>query len=289
MKIVLSRKGFDSGTGKVASPIFPSGEICSLPIPEGRPDKRSTTYGEIMVRGRNLGEVVADLSRSRLTPGDAAHLDPDLISGSLPRQAGWRPLFGQAGAAESHLRRSGVGEGDVFVFYGWFRQVELGATGRYRYVPGAPDLHVIFGWLQIERRISLSDAEQIPPWARYHPHCMRRPHSKVDSLYVSTRQLQLPGLEARKSGAGVFERFHPDLCLTAPGMRRSAWRLPGWFHPAGKRSTLSYHSNPARWKIAEPHVLLDTVGRGQEFVLDCDEYPEALEWLLRLLDLSAWC
>ena len=90
MKIVLSRKGFDSGTGKVPSPIFPSGEMCALPIPEGRPDKRSALYGEITVGGRNLGEVVADLTRGRLTPGESTHLDPDLIAGSVRRQPGWR-------------------------------------------------------------------------------------------------------------------------------------------------------------------------------------------------------
>jgi hypothetical protein len=295
MKIILSRKGFDSAAGKVASPIFPSGEMCSLPIPEGGPDKRSTLYGQITVGGRNLGEVVAGLTRGRLTPGDAAHLDPDLNCDSIPRQANWRPLFGQAGASESHLRRSGVGEGDVFVFYGWFRQVEfvgapLAAPGGYRYVRGAPDLHVIFGWLQVERRISLDDAKQIPSWARYHPHCIRRPYSKVDSLYISTRRLRLPGaghpLGDDKRGAGVFGRFHPALCLTAAGMSRSTWRLPGWFHPAGKTSALSYHSNPARWTMEEHYVLLDSVGRGQEFVLDCEEYPEALDWLCGLLRLS---
>ncbi|HEX6606573.1 MAG TPA: hypothetical protein VF276_06620, partial [Chloroflexia bacterium] len=34
MKIILSRKGFDSSIGKVPSPIFPSGELRSLPIPD---------------------------------------------------------------------------------------------------------------------------------------------------------------------------------------------------------------------------------------------------------------
>src|SRR5438552_9286891 len=98
MKIILSRKGFDSAAGKVASPIFPPGEMCSLPIPEGRRDKRSRTYGDVTAGGRNLGEVVADLTRGKLTPGGAAHLGPDLISGSVCRQAHWRPVSGRASA-----------------------------------------------------------------------------------------------------------------------------------------------------------------------------------------------
>jgi hypothetical protein len=283
MKIILSRKGFDAGTGKVASPIFPSGEMCSLPIPESRPDKRSKLYGEVAAGGRNLGDLVADLTRGRVTGGDAVHLDPDLSFASIPRQAGWWPIFGQAGAAESHLRMNGVGDGDVFVFYGWFRQVER-IGGSYRYVQGAPDLHVIFGWLQIERRISLADvANEIPTWALYHPHCVGGRYGKVDSLYISTGRLLLPGANIDRPGAGVFERFDPALCLTALGMSRSTWRLPGWFHPEGKRSAMSYHGNPARWSREGDHVLLKNVGRGQEFVLDSEHYPQALGWLRELL------
>jgi Nucleotide modification associated domain 3 len=283
MKIILSRKGFDSATGKVASPIFPSGEICSLPIPERSLDHPSRTYGEITAGAQNLGNLVCDLTRGKIAAGHPAHLDPDLNLAGIPRHPDWRPLFGQAGAAESHLRGSGVKEGDVFVFYGWFRRVEQ-AGGRYRYVQGAPDLHVIFGWLQIERRICLEhDAREIPPWALYHPHCARKRYSKVDSLYISTPRLQLPGVNITVPGAGVFERFDPALLLTAPGMSRSTWLLPGWFHPAGKRSTLSYHGSPARWTQKEDHLLLNTVGRGQEFVLDCEEYPQALDWLRELV------
>jgi hypothetical protein len=282
MKVILSRKGFDSGTGKVASPIFPSGEMCSLPIPEGRPDKRSRLYGEIMAESRNLGDLVAGLTRGKITHDDAAHLDPDLSFAGIPRQAGWRPVFGQAGTAESHLRGNGVGQGDLFVYYGWFRQAEC-VGGSYRYVQGAPDLHVIFGWLQVERRISLTeDAREIPPWALYHPHCLGARYSKVDSLYISTERLRLAGTDIDRPGAGVFERFDPARCLTAVGKSRSTWRLPGWFHPAGKNSALSYHGSPARWKREGDHVLLNNVGRGQEFVLDCEQYPQALDWLREL-------
>src|SRR5690349_16868847 len=141
MKIILSRKGFDSGTGKVASPILPSGETCSLPIPESKPDKRSRLYGEITAGASHLGDIVVGLTGGKIGWDDPVHLDPDLSFESIPRLAGWRPVFGQSGAAESHLRRMGVGEGDVFVFYGWFRQVEC-IGGRYRYMRGARDLHV---------------------------------------------------------------------------------------------------------------------------------------------------
>lgn len=285
MKIILSRKGFDSSLGKVPSPIFPSGELCSLPIPESVSNGDSTRYEEIKAGKRSLGSIVNDLTRGRIKGHASAHLDPDLNSSSLSRLPGWKPLFGQAGAAESHLQNKGVKEGDVFVFYGWFRQVEQ-VAGIYRYVKDAPDLHLIFGWQQIERRISVDNRQEIPSWALDHPHCKRTKYSKFDSIYISSDQVKLPGVVTNKPGAGVFQKFDPALCLTAPGMLRSTWRLPPWFYPHEGKSALSYHTSLSRWQLVEDHVLLNSVGRGQEFVLDCQEYPEALSWLTGMLRLQ---
>ena len=116
MKIVLSRKGFDSGTGQVASPILPSGELCSLPIPEPMPCSRSKRYTEIMMGNHSLGAVVSDLTRGKIKPDTAAHLDPDLSFGSIPRLENWKPLFGQAGAAERHLHAPGRERRRCFCF-----------------------------------------------------------------------------------------------------------------------------------------------------------------------------
>src|SRR5213082_135020 len=200
MKIILSRKGFDSSLGKVPSPIFPSSELCSLPIPESN-SNNSTRYEEIKLGERSLGAIVNDLTQGKIKGDARAHLDPDLNSGSIPRQENWKPVFGQAGAAESHLQNKGVKEGDVFVFYGWFRQVEL-VSGIYRYVSNAPDLHVIFGWLQVEQRLSVDSFSEIPAWAHDHPHYKARKYSRLDSMYISTSHLHLPRTEIHKPGAG---------------------------------------------------------------------------------------
>ena len=291
MKIILSRKGFDSSAGRVASPIFPSGEMCSLPIPEpaSTATNQSKRYAEISFGNCSLGTVVDDLTQGKITGDRMAHLDPDLSYDSIDRQANWKPVFGQSGAAERHLQNCNVQEGDVFVFYGWFRQIEQ-CAGRYRYVKGAPDLHVIFGWLQIERRIAVDKRSEIPAWALYHPHCnpkrTRTKYSDLDSIYIATGDLKLPNIAINKPGAGVFHRFDPALCLTAPGRSRSWWQLPGWFYPGAEKAGLSYHSDVSRWTQGESHVLLHSAGRGQEFVFDCQEYPEALAWLSDLLCLS---
>src|ERR1700686_724387 len=108
MKIIFSRKGFDSGTGKVASPILPSGKLCSLPIPETLACANPLRYQDILFDGQSLGMLVHDLTRGKISPGTPAHLDPDLNSASVPRLPDWKPIFGQAGAAESHLQHQNI-------------------------------------------------------------------------------------------------------------------------------------------------------------------------------------
>ena len=48
MKIILSRKGFDSGNGGQPSPILPDGTLLSMPIPSNDSDN---TYSTIMWNG----------------------------------------------------------------------------------------------------------------------------------------------------------------------------------------------------------------------------------------------
>jgi len=145
MRLVFSRKGFDSSAGRVPSPILPDGTLYSLPIPDPYSQIR---FGDIRAKGVPIANLVPDLTRGRINAGNRVHLDPDLRHDALRRPTGWRPLFGQANSAQSHLKNQGVTCGDLFLFFGWFRRVTQD-LGRWRYVPDAPDLHVLFGWLQI--------------------------------------------------------------------------------------------------------------------------------------------
>jgi hypothetical protein len=283
MKIILSRKGFDSSAGKHPSPIFTDGTMISLPIP----DKASKiAYADIAGnRLASVGQLVRDLASIPQT--HRAHLDPDVSAHSIPRAEGWRPLFGQVGAAEKHLQNHGVDSGDLFLFFGWFRNVEK-SGGYWRYVRSSRPVHVTFGWLQVDERVPVSDWPKGASWALQHPHFQREPDA-TNALYVGAKQVTLPGLPNNSiPGAGIFNRFTPVLQLAKPGGgNRSVWQLPNWFHPNGRRSTLSYHDSPARWRTTEGGVELNSVARGQEFVLDCANYPEAIGWLAQLLALRA--
>lgn len=283
MKIILSRKGFDSGTGGKPSPILPDGSMVSLPIPD---DYSKVEYRDLNLHNVNLGQMVSDLTHQNITGNWKAHLDPDLTYNQYPRQAGWTPLFGQAGAAQTHLIQSGVGPGDLFLFFGWFRAAEK-IKGHYQYVKNAPDLHVLFGWLQIGKVISVrANLTSLPNWMTYHPHVHYPGHSERNTLYIASERLTLPGLNGAIPGAGSFTRFSSSLCLTAPGLSRSNWHLPVWFYPVAGRAPLTYHSDLTRWKRSGDHVILKSAARGQEFILNADEYPESGAWLNSLFTLT---
>lgn len=280
MKLILSRKGFDSSAGGVPSPIFPDGRMVSLPIPD---KNSSVTYGDISYEGDSLGNVVTDLTSGRIPPHYRAHIDPDLVTDSLPRLPDWRPIFGQASQSQSHLRNNHVGPGDLFLFFGLFRHVEI-LNGSYTYVRDARPCHVLWGWLQIAEVLHLGDScFQEYEWAQYHPH-FNRGADPNNVVYVARRELQIDGCAESLSGAGTFSRFSHYRQLTAPYAENlSTWDLPGWFHPGDDRKPLTYHSDVQRWQKRDSRTELKSVARGQEFVLNCDEYPEAVCWACDLI------
>lgn len=281
MKIVFSRKGFDSGSGGGASPILPGDRLVSLPIPDYRGE---TSYGDLSCAdGVDVAQLVSDLSGGRYRPRHKAHLDPDLDEDSISRPDGWRGAFGQTGAAARHLDNQRVGEGDVFLFFGWFRDVEK-VDGRWRYAPKGRNVHAIFGWLQVDEVVRLSSGcgseWEEKPWLATHPH-VGRPADPNNRIYIGRRAFGLHGLEDT-AGFGVFRTLDQKRILTGPGGSRSIWRVPSWFH-SDHGAALSYHGDEARWQRGDGACRLNTVGRGQEFVLDCRTRPHTADYLRELI------
>jgi len=284
MKLIFSRKGSDSGSGGGPSPILPDGRLFSLPIPD---PTSHITYGQVCDGAGLPPDLIAQLTRERIPADSGCHLDPDLRRDSLPRDKAWRPLFGQTRAAQKHLENQEVGAGDLFLFYGWFRQTEL-AGGSLRFAKEAPELHVLFGWLQVDRAVRIpGDCPPEISWAGYHPHFhfTREGRDRNNTLYVARQWLDLPGIFPRSvPGGGVFDRFRPELQLTADGEPRSTWRLPWFFASEEDVPGLSYHKDPDRWlQEGGGTVLLKTVARGQEFALKCDCHDGAREWAAGIL------
>jgi hypothetical protein len=135
----------------------------------------------------------------------------------------------------------------------------------------------IWGWMQIDQVWPV--ASEIPSWARYHPHVTGGEHLKHNTLYVAKQKLAIAGLDLDLPGAGVFETRDDRLVLTSQGTSRSIWDLPAWFQPRDGRPALGYHEDPSRWTRTNDRVRLQSVARGQEFVLDTTKYFEAIPWL----------
>lgn len=281
MKVILSRKGFDSSSGGMPSPIFPDGKIISLPIPA---KDSKTKLNDLNFHGYNVGELVSSLSNNKIQSDQGIHLDPDINYQLLSnRLENWKGAFGQAGAAQKHLSNAGVGRGDLFIYFGWFREVEQ--YNGWKYKRNSPDLHVIYGWLFVEEVLSVYGKEKeilkSYPWLYTHPH-LSDVRDKQNTLYTAKETLPFG---KNTSGAGVFNEIRDIQILTDRTQNnRSHWELPICFYPKNNNPPLSYHSNKSRWNLGDERVTLRSAGRGQEFVIDTKHYPEICDWLKKLLN-----
>lgn len=156
MKIVFSRKGFDSSSGGGPSPIV-DGRPVSLPIPAGTASR--TTYSDL-----GLGELAAKASRERLGADDLCHHDPMFCDDGTC-------VFGQHSAAQTHLEGQGVGIGDVFVFFGLFAEEVTGERH-----------HRIFGYLRVQEMIALASGVPDDLLDLNHPHALAM-HSSNDVIW----------------------------------------------------------------------------------------------------------
>lgn len=284
MKIILSRKGFDSEYGRVPSPILPDGRMVSLPIP----DKHApTVYDSIRRDELAMTDLIVGLGAKRGKPSkpiagtDRAHLDPDLDHRAVPRPEGWRPIFGQSDAALGHLTNEGVGIGDLFLFFGWFRPAQL-VDGRWCYLPGSTSVHALWGWLRVGGMylVNATLPADIRRWAAGHPH-LQGPQPPNNTVIVADDEMVVAG--RRLPGSGIF-RSAPQRVLTEPDSeRRGSWRMPAWMLPQAGHATLSYHGDRTRWTlIDEASCRLRAVDKGQEFVLDCQRSDLLDQWLASL-------
>ena len=274
MRIILSRKGFDSQYGGGPSPILPDGKCYSLPIPHPEGPHK---FQDLSSPFGNLGPVVDQLNPKSAQSIDRVHLDPDLYQHSLQRHKNWRPCFGQYGAAQQHLSNQGVGTGDLFLFFGWFRRVDE----NFKPLLKQPDLHVIFGWLQVDQVITIG--EEIERASKSHPAFADHPHltatfGKNNTLYTAREKLKLQNRDTSISGGGIFGKPAPIRVLTMRNTTRSIWQLPKWFgHPS---PALSYHMNHEKWAKSGMGWKLKSAPKGQEFVIDTKgRTRQANKWL----------
>ena len=260
MRVVLSRKGFDSTAGGGSSPILADGRMVSMPIPEPVPSPGSPTYEEVEVPGRvqmTYAELGARCGLAAAT--GPMHLDPDLIPDAKERAPGWKGALGQAGSAAGHLRKQSMSIGDLFLFFGRFAHV--GGRG----LRGQKSFHAIFGYLQVGQMVDIGAGEQPPPWLDGHPHLTHESqtvYKRHNMVFLARHRLDFA---PDCPGWGVFHyddalRMTPNDC---DGL--VWWELPDCFGPEAG-ATVSYL--PAScWHPPEARrVRVEVIGNKQELV-----------------------
>lgn len=264
MKIILSRKGFDSSNGKQPNPILPDGTLLSLPIPD--PDGNNT-FSSLSWDGMSFYDIIHSLRpRTQLNENDMCHLDPDLRKDVRDRLPGWKPAFGQSGSALTHLRNYGVSKGDLFLFFGWFKETEMN-QGKLIYKKGAKDLHVMYGYMQIGEIID--QKADAPDWLHDHPHIgdKKNRNEEKNAIFLPVNELSfMPNV----NGCGLLN-FRKDRVLTKEGMSRGRWDLPEFF----KEVQISHHPDPWRDNYFQSAAI------GQEFVLNAN--PQILGWAKQII------
>lgn len=221
MKVILSRKGFDSSNGGIVSPVFEDGTMLSFPIPS----KDTITYEELVCNGVSLDKLLDDLGYKG---GKYCHLDPDIEKSrrKAPVQD-WKPAFGQINQAASYLINNGISKGDLFLFFGNFKHVKE-VDGKYRYVHRNKNIdddyygrqfQAIWGYLQVGEVITDADEQKELFW---HPHsCDERIYKgKNNMIFVASDRLSFsPDLP----GCGVLP-YDIRRVLSMPGKPKATWK-----------------------------------------------------------------
>ncbi len=294
MKVILSRKGFDSTSGGLCNPILPDGTLLSMPIPGE--NKHPMYYKDLSFDVRDINgnshqmsyeEILTQLGGSKWKRGQQCHLDPDLREGILERKQDYVPAFGQCGNAKKFLDDMDVKEGDLFLFFGRFRETEFNSKGKLQYKRNAPQQHIIYGYMQVGKILHNSEIDK---YFKYHPHAE---NGKENNLYLPMKRLTL---NPNMPGAGVLSYSYKRV-LTKYGMSISKWNLPDFFRGLNFCVETSSHKLLRNFKDApDGQEYFQFIGRGQEFVLSVYEkdafakfYQKSLEeWAYRILIDDAW-
>lgn len=257
MKVILSRKGFDSANGGYASPII-NGCPLSLPIPD---NNETIKYSELTYKnGLSYLNIMKQLNIRGYNENSTCHYDPDFNLGAI----------GQINQAQSHLNNNKVDIGDLFLFFGWFKETtniegKIVFKNNAKYPNG---FHLIFGYLEIDDIIHTS-SQDTPLWLQNHCHYTRKSvrADKTNTIYVGRRK---SFLHQNKDGFGILSFSEKRILTKNNEGARTHWNIEGL-------RGLSITYNPNAW---HKHYF-QAADIGQEFVIE--ESRQAENWALGIL------
>lgn len=282
MKIVLSRKGFDSSIqGGGSANIVYNNKCYPIPIPEVGTDIR---YSDLKFEDTNYLKVMRDLNINQFTE---CHLDPFLsrkITPFHPITKNWEKSLGQCDISQNILKENNIKKGDIFLFFGWFNFVKK-ENGKFKYSQYKKEyhkegFHLIYGYLEVDKDpVYINENKSIPEWIKTHPHFIHRDYyGGKNAIYTSSKKFSH---DQNKPGAGLF-LFNEDLILTEKGKTRTNWILPDLFHP-DNFTEIKYLPTKNWKKRKNGKTRIKASSRGQEFVIVKDQNDNIKNWAIDLI------
>ena len=309
MRVILSRKGFDSSYGGFPSIILPDGQMISFPIPE-KGKKKTMNEADSKIKGieaENLKFILADKKELSLKeifekyniqkikiPGNTPteqeventifHYDPqiqnvvqriyDQDNNKIINITNKYAAFGQSRAAASHLLNQKISKDDVFLFFGTFKW-----TGKdKKNLKNGEEFHALWGYMIVDDVFKIDNDKftHIKGIKDYNNPSSKYPNLKFHPHYNNKKHEGKNNIiicsERGRFGTFIFDEDKHK--LTENGSTKSHWKIPASLECLlGKKIT--YHKN-----IITKHFI--SASRGQEFVVNnCikDEVNKLLECL----------
>ena len=284
MKIILSRKGFDSSIqGGGNANIVYNDELFPIPIPEVG---NNIKYTELVFENDiTYLDVMRDLNINQFTE---CHFDPylskKLLKNDSPIQ-NWKKSLGQCDIAQNILKTADIKKGDLFIFFGWFNKVEK-ENGKFKYTNfknhTKEGVQLIYGYLQVgDEIINIEKNDKVRnDWVSTHPHFKQRRYYRGENMVYTANDILT--VNKNKPGAGIF-KFNEDLILTQEGKSRTNWVLPEVFHPSNDVE-IKYLPKQNWSEIKNKKTKIKASSRGQEFVVVKDSNEKIKEWAINLIN-----
>ena len=267
MKIIFSRKGFDSSAGGFPSLIFPNDTLYSVPIP-GKLNLKKYCELEFKYKNYRIQDVLNDLTKKRIYINGkskqcdynncefSCHHDPYFIKTNQSNLI----ALGQVGIALKHLENQNVKKGDIFLFYGLFRKV-IYKNNQWLYNENFKPIHLIFSYMKINEIYTINDYIDAKLLIEKYPFLTKHPHLDKPFIekYKGKNKIFL-GNECK-----IFD-FHTKRILSDIDNYDGAskWKLPISFNFV---NSISYIK---KIEIQNKHAYLRHKGYGQEFVLNLE-------------------
>jgi hypothetical protein len=242
MKIILSRKGFDSANGGYPNIIDEEGNFIVFPILENE----NEIYSDIKTKNGILYHDILTkrYPNNKIPKNQFCHCDPNLGNYFFGNEdISFRASFGQVDSSQSHLEKN-IDIGDIFLFFSWFKDNEEN------------DKHIIYGYMQIGSIIypqhpqknkpddlknkTKETIQKQFPCLKSQPHWINKDNKYDDiknkkinnnnCIYLASDFLEIKEESSIKTESlgrswGMF-KFNEELVLSK-GPTRSKWKIKG--------------------------------------------------------------